>query len=43
MLPYLLFTMLTAALSNGDEAEVDMKIGTESYSDDVSCGADLYV
>ena len=29
--------MLAAALSNGDEAEVDMKIGTEWYSDDVSC------
>lgn len=26
--------MLAAALSNGDEAEVDMKIGTEWYSDD---------
>jgi len=32
--------MLAAALSNGDEAEIDMKIGTQWYSDDVSCDAD---
>lgn len=33
--------VLVAALSNGAYAEVDMKIGTEWYSDDVSYSDEL--
>lgn len=34
--PNLLYVIHVTALSNGDEAEIDIKIGTEWYDEDVS-------